>query len=165
MRSFAMLTLLALLALSVLAAVLPLSARGPLSSNVRTSLSLGKAALLRHKISKAGMALTHQSPWLLQHLGNAHESGKSAPALGIEDLQVGATVKRSVDASGPRIAGCKGWKEDGLSFWWTLWWDVRRWWRLLRGKPLCDADLHGDGSENVEGGGGKMSDGSEKVGE
>ncbi|MCJ1383664.1 hypothetical protein MMC17_006778 [Xylographa soralifera] len=161
MRSSSFLTLLVLLALSLLATALPRSHGLP--SNLRTSLSASGADLRRHKTTEAGTALTSQSPWMLRRLGKARGSRKSAHAAGKwEEVEVEVKVKRWVDVSGQKIAACKGWKEDGLAFWWTMWWDLRRLWRELRGKPVCDEEVQGEGSGKAEDGSGKPGEGAEK---
>ncbi|MCJ1435233.1 hypothetical protein MMC27_004605 [Xylographa pallens] len=164
MRYLSTLTLLVLLALSLLATALPLS-RGPPSSNPRTSLSSTDADFRRHKIIKAGTELTSQAPWMLRRVEKTHGGSKTASTSGTwEEVQVEVRVKRWVDITGQRIAACRGWKEDGLSFWWTMWWDLRRLWRELRGKPICDEEVQGEGSGKVEGGSGsgKPGDGAGK---
>ncbi|MCJ1392156.1 hypothetical protein MMC18_005023 [Xylographa bjoerkii] len=141
------LTLLFLLALSLLAIALPLS-HGTPSSNLRPSLSSSDNRFRRHKSTKAGMALMSQSPWLLRRLEEARRVNKNAPSLRQrEETEVEVHVRRGGDDSADRIAACKGWK-DGVSFWWTIFWDLRRLWRMLRGKPSCDVDVQGGGSGN-----------------
>ena len=100
---------------------------------------------------------------MLRRLGNARGSSSSSSASGKwEEVQVEVKVKRWVDETGQRIVACRGWKKDGLSFWWTMWWDLRRLWRELRGKPVCDEEMRGEGVGKAEDGSGKPRDGAAK---
>ena len=99
---------------------------------------------------------------MLRRLEKPRGGSKTAPPAGREEVQVEVRVKRWVDITGQRIAACRGWKKDGLSFWWTMWWDLRRLWRELRGKPICEEEVPGGGRGEVEGGSGKAGDGAGK---
>ena len=143
MRPSHPLHLLLLLVLSLLAAARPIRL-GPPTQDFRTAPPSTTAAAA----DDDGTALAPQPPGTLVH----HES--SAVGNGPEGQLAVAVlrVKRWEDESGRKIAGCKGWKKDGESFWWTIFWDVRRLWRTLWGQPACDDEGKGDGRGEPGGG-------------
>ncbi|MCJ1282939.1 hypothetical protein MMC26_002265 [Xylographa opegraphella] len=108
-------------------------------------------------IANNDTALVPRSPWTLYGLTNARGRSNIASGLGLwEEVRVAVSVKRWVDENGQRVPSCKGWKDDGKAFWWTMWWDLWRLWRELMGEEVCEK-----GEEVPEEGDGKAEVGRE----